>query len=299
MPRRHGSGSRAFVHAARRQLHESERHRNVLGVAYGQRQVRGEWTNQHGIVVFVTRKPRRGTVPEDDEILPRHLYVHDNGHRHKVPVDVVSVGGARGRFAVALDDCIATTSGGSPAGCVSWFQGGVAITAEHVTGFGGVGVPVYAGGAGLGKVTHTAYETTHLDAARFDPPDGMSLQNVIHGTTVSVSAARYVTGDDVFTGSNYAFAYPPSAGGSRTQVVVRAVHATGTFPFTVGGATYYPSTLILTDPCTLPGDSGCVLLGSDGLAIGLLTGLVDTPNGHSYSLFTELGPALDVLVPSW
>jgi hypothetical protein len=287
-----------IVHTGRTKLQESGQHRNVVGLAYGRRSTGGAWANENGLVVFVTKKPRADEAL-DDRPLPRYIDVPVGRSKQRVPIDVVSVGGARGEFALSLDDSISLTPGAPSAGCFTWFQDGFVITAEHITGFGSVQSTVYAGPAAIGAVTHTAYETTKLDACRIDPNPGTTLYQQIGGAGPSVSACRYVTGDDVFTNSNWATAYLPSAGGNAVQIAIRHVHATGVFPFKLGAVTYYPTTLILCDPVSQGGDSGCLLLGSDGLAIGILTGLVDAPSAQSYTAFTELAPALDTLVPHW
>jgi hypothetical protein len=150
----------------------------------------------------------------------------------------------------------------------------------------------------VGVAHHLAYETAKLDAARVELASDVTPTRGIRSSPGSqIESARYVTGDDL--GGTVASIRLPSDDFELRDVTIRHVHVSGGFPFYENGLIYYPELLILADPLGGPGDSGSLLTGSDGAAIGIFTGLVAAPNQQSYAAFTELAPALDVLVPGW
>jgi hypothetical protein len=189
---------------------------------------------------------------------------------------------------------LSTRSAAGGDGVCSWIGTGIAITAAHVVGFDSIGKVVYSGGVRVGTVDRIAYSSSQIDAARIQLDAATQTPSAIVDSSV---LPRFVGDDDVFSGANPAIVYLPHLGGIYS-VKIHYVHATGDFQMQspVDGFSFNPRPLILTDNCTVRGESGTILLGSDRKPIGLLSGRVYVASENKFfSAFTELLPAIQEL----
>lgn len=180
-------------------------------------------------------------------------------------------------------------------GVCSWIGPGIAITAAHVVGFDSIGKEVYSGGVRIGTVDKIAYASAQIDAARIQLD---AATQPLCSIVAQGAEPRYVSDDDVFSGANWAVVYLPHLSGIYT-VKIYHVHGTGDFQMRspLDGFSFNPRPLILTDYCTVAGDSGAILLGSDRRPIGFLSGRVYITSTSTYlSAFTELMPAVQELL---
>jgi hypothetical protein len=229
--------------------------------------------------------------------IPSAIQVRYGDVTLRLPTDVIAVGHARGRA-----QSVGPGTGidvGTGSGRLSWAANGLAVTAEHVVGFDSVGASVVASGSVIGKVVRLGYQVDKVDAALVELAAGTQTSNAVGGR--SVGRARYANGSDIYSPATgrRGWVYLSSSGRFE-QVAIRHLHVGPYFRLVADdGTEFTPRPLALTDLCTDFGDSGTVLLGPDDRPIALLSGIVDAEDGHSYSVFTELGPALDTLQVDW
>lgn len=247
------------------------------------------------VTVFVSSKLPKDRLKKGH--VPSSISVRTKGVTLRLPTDLIAVGAARGRAqALAPGDAVKSPSG---SGRLSWAANGLAVTAEHVAGFASLGASIVGPTGAIGKVSKLGYQVDKVDAVLIDLIPGTPITNVVAGRTIG--EPRYANDSDMYSPSTgrKAWVYL-SHSGVFEQVAVRHLHVGPFFKLTsADGTEFTPRPLAMTDLCTDFGDSGTVLLGADNRPLALLSGIVDAQDGHSYSIFTELGPALDSLKVNW